>query len=333
MKKILCICFAFCMLCTMFAACSRHPSTDATKEPDVVSGQKLKIVATIFPTYDWVRNILGDRLTDTELTLLLDNGVDLHSYQPTASDIMRISDCDLFVYVGGASDKWTEDVLTQAAGSDLTAVNLLQVLGDRAKEEVVKEGMEDETEEPGTEEEIEYDEHVWLSLSNAVLFCNALCDALCEIDPAYADVYTANTAAYTNELSALDMEYASALETSPVKTLVFGDRFPFRYLTDAYGLDYYAAFTGCSAETEASFETVTFLVNKIDELGLDCLFAIEGTNHKLAETIAKETASGEKKIFVLNSLQSVTSADVDAGADYLQIMRNNLNVLKDALLP
>lgn len=296
---------------------------------DQTGQERLSIVATVFPEYDWVRQILGDRADQVDLTLLLDTGADLHSYQPTTKDIVTISGCDLFIYVGGTSDQWAEDILAQAANPDMQVLNLMECLGAGAKEEEVVEGMQDDEAEP--EEGPEYDEHVWLSLKNAELLCVRIRDALCSLDPANQAVYTANTEAYIARLRKLDEAYQAAVDKAQVKTLVFADRFPFRYLTDDYGLDYYAAFAGCSAETEASFETIAFLSAKVEELGLHAILQIESADGSVARTVRDNTASKDQEILTLNSMQAVTKSAADEGADYLEIMEQNLEVLKQAI--
>ncbi len=348
-------------------------SPDSSGASGVGNDGSFQIVTTIFPEYDWVMNVLGDNPGGAEVTMLLDNGVDLHSFQPSAEDILKISTCDLFVYVGGESDEWVDETLQEAANKDMAVVNLMDVLGDAVREEEMVEGMqagehehhhdeedehehEDEhdqehenlseeeheelhEEEHGDEEhdheheagEVEYDEHVWLSLRNASVLTEAIADALCTIDPDNATAYRDNAAAYTEKLAALDGDYEAAVSAAPVKTLLFGDRFPFRYFVDDYGLDYYAAFIGCSAETEASFETVTFLADKVDELSLHCVMTIEGTDHRIAETIVQNTDSKDQQILTMDSMQSTTAQDVAGGATYLTIMEKNLEVLKEAL--
>ncbi|MBR1742865.1 MAG: zinc ABC transporter substrate-binding protein [Lachnospiraceae bacterium] len=295
-------------------------------------GKGLKIVTTIFPEYDWVREILGEQIKEADLTMLLKNGVDLHSFQPTTEDIMKISECDLFIYVGGESDEWVEGALQEAVNKDLKVIDLLEVLGDGIKEEEVVEGMEaEEGEEESVEEETEYDEHVWLSLKNAQKLCKEIADTLGEIDPDHAKAYEENEKAYSERLASLDKEYGTAVSAAKEKTVLFGDRFPFRYMADDYGLNYYAAFVGCSAETEASFETITFLANKVDELSLGSILTIEGTEHKIADTIKENTQSKNQKILTMDSLQSTTSEDVERGVTYLQRMTENLEVLSEAL--
>ena len=295
---------------------------------------KIRVVTTIFPIYDWVREVAGDS-ENAEITLLLDSGVDLHSFQPSAQDILKVATCDLFIYVGGESDEWAEDALAEAVNPDMVVISLVEALGENAKAEEIVEGMEAEEEEEegeeGEEEEPEIDEHVWLSLRNAQVFTSAIADALAQKDPANADSYRANADAYGAKLAALDAAYAEAVDSAAHKTLLFGDRFPFRYLTDDYGLAYYAAFAGCSAETEASFETVIFLAKKTDELQLPAVLTIEGKDHRIAETIIGSTADKNRKLLTLNSMQGTTANDIEQGATYLKIMEDNLAVLKEAL--
>ena len=505
MKKIFTIFLALTMAVGLLAGCGKKNAAEKGES----DSNKLSIVTTIFPEYDWVKEILGDKAESTDLTMLLSSGVDLHSYQPTADDIVKISDCDLFLYVGGESDGWVESVLKNAANRKMKAINLLEVLGDSVKTEETVEGMQedghdhghshdeqltendiedrtlsdfagawkslhpfllngdldkfcehraeededssttkdtywekykaswqcdaekisingdtitftyadgktvsaeytyagyqpklddegkirsvryqfettsadapkyvqfnDHGHEPGEAEHFhiyfgndgfdalmsgktnpffvkdalsiedildelmghdhgeEKDEHVWLSLKNAETLVGAISDALQELDPDNKDTYAANAAAYIEKLSTLDGAYQSAVDGAAHKTVLFGDRFPFRYLVDDYGLGYYAAFAGCSAESEASFETVSFLAKKVDELGLPCVLTIEGKNHKLAETIVQSTAGKNQKVLTMDSMQSMTSKDVANGATYLSVMEQNLSVLKEAL--
>ena len=308
------------IMMTLLAGCG------SSQEAAAPEGDQISIVTTIFPEYDWVENILGEGAENVTVSQLLDNGVDLHSYQPTAEDLAKLSTCDLFIYVGGESDGWVEDALQEATNPDMVVIDLMEVLGDNVKEEEVVEGMEAEEEEGPA-----YDEHVWLSLNKARTLVQEISDGICEIDPDNAALYEANTAAYLEQLTALDAEYRAAVEAAPVKTLLFGDRFPFRYLTDDYGLEYYAAFAGCSAETEASFETVTFLARKVDELGLKTVMAVDGSDQKIAQTIISSSKNQDAVIRVLDSMQTATSKDVAAGKTYLSTMTENLAVLKEAL--
>ena len=507
MKKMIPLFLVLTMVVGLLAGCGKKNAAE-TGESD---SNKLSVVTTIFPEYDWVKEILGDKAESTDLTMLLDNGVDLHSYQPTADDIVKISDCDLFIYVGGESDKWVDDALKEATNKDMKVIDLLEVLGDSVKTEETVEGMQEtehahdhskevstfedhevqdrslsdwagswqsaypfaldgtlddafaamaeegemaadeyktyyqngyktditnidiagdhiaftyedgkkvgsdykyigyyiqnwstgtkaamyrfeavdrtsgapiciefndhmiESAAPehfhirmsnesfdaivdpekswptffpadmtgedlcehmeghGHDHEEEADEHVWLSLKNAKTLVTAISDALQELDPDNKDTYAANTSAYIEKLSALDGAYQSAVDGAARKTVLFGDRFPFRYLVDDYGLSYYAAFAGCSAESEASFETVSFLAKKVDELKLPCVLTIEGKNHKIAETIVENTAEKNQKILTMDSMQSTTSEDVANGTTYLSVMEQNLSMLKEAL--
>ncbi len=326
-------------------------STFAAKKADKKDG-KLKVVTTIFPQYDWTREIMGDKASSAQLTLLVGNGVDLHSYQPSIQDIAKISTADIFIYVGGESDGWVKDALKNATNKNMKVINLLEVLGDKVKAEEIKEGMQAEEEEHedhdhddedhdheaeahhhhhDDDEEVEYDEHVWLSLRNAKVLCAEITAALCEKDAANAAVYKANYTAYTAKLDALDKDYTAVVASAAKKTILFGDRFPFRYLVDDYGLDYYAAFVGCSAETEASFETVVFLSKKVDEIGLNSVLKIESGDGKIAKTIVQNTKNKTAKVLTMDSIQSTTLKQAAAGTSYLKIMEDNLKVLKEAL--
>ena len=507
MKKMIPLFLVLTMAVGLLASCGKKNAAE-TGESD---SNKLSVVTTIFPEYDWVKEILGDKVESTDLTMLLSSGVDLHSYQPTADDIVKISDCDLFIYVGGESDKWVDDALKEATNKDMKVIDLLEVLGDSVKTEETVEGMQEtehahdhskevstfeddevqdrslpdwegswqsaypfaldgtlddafaamaeegemtadeyktyyqngyktditniniegdhiaftyedgkkvgsdykyigyyiqnwstgtkaamyrfeavdrtsgapiyiefndhmiESAAPehfhirmsnesfdaivdpekswptffpadmtgedlcehmeghGHDHEEEADEHVWLSLKNAKTLVDAISNALQELDPDNKGIYAANAAAYIEKLSALDGAYQSAVDGAARKTVLFGDRFPFRYLVDDYGLSYYAAFAGCSAESEASFETVSFLAKKVDELKLPCVLTIEGKNHKIAETIVENTAEKNQKILTMDSMQSTTSEDVANGTTYLSVMEQNLSMLKEAL--
>ena len=327
MKKTVSAILAVLIVVLMLAGCNQNT-------PDNNDTKKLSIVTTVFPVYDWVKNVLGD--ADIDVEMLLDTGVDLHSFQPTADDIVKISSCDMFIYVGGESDEWVDGALSKKLNENMTVINLIDVLGENVKTEEIVEGMEAEHEEAESEEHdhaegLEYDEHIWLSLKNAAVLANAIKDAVIKLDSANEAKYTANAEAYINNLNALDAEYEKAVGEANVKTLVFGDRFPFRYMTDDYGLEYFAAFAGCSAESEASFETIAFLASKVDELGLKSVLAIEGTDHRIAETVVSTTKNKDAAVLSLNSMQSVTAADVENGATYLGIAKDNLEVLKQAL--
>ena len=285
---------------------------------------KLTVVATVFPAYDWTREILGDK---GEITLLSSNGADLHNYQPTAEDMSKIATCDMFIYVGGESDSWAEDAVKTSLKKDMIAVNLLEVLGEAVVEEKELEGMEHSHEE---EDKPQADEHVWLSLKNAQTVCGYIAEQLGNIDGDNAHLYTENAKNYNAKLSALDAKYKEAVETARYDTLLFADRFPFRYLADDYGISCYAAFSGCSTETEAGVQTIAFLSAKLKELNLPAVIIIDGSDGSIASTVIK-TAKGTQKILTLNSLQSVTQEDLENGITYFSVMESNLNTLKKAL--
>ncbi len=324
MKKTIAILLAFALLLGTLAGCGAKKPADAPQEGG------LSIVATVFPAWDCAREILGDNPAGCDLTLLLDDGVDPHSFQPTVQDMVTISECDVFVCVGGESDEWVKDALATAKNRNMIVIDLLDVLGGAAKREETVEGMQEEAEEEGGEEE-EYDEHVWLSLRNAERFCRVIAQRFGEIDPANADVYTANADAYCEKLAALDARYTEAVQNAAHHTLLFGDRFPFRYLVEDYGLDYYAAFSGCSAETEASFETVIFLAEKLDEFELPAVLTIETGDGRVAKRIVETSKGKSAEVLPLDSLQSTTLTDALGGKTYLTAMEQNLTVLQKAL--
>ncbi len=358
-NKILIISLAFILCIGLISGCGNK----AAEYEAVTSNNKLSVVCTTFPSYDWVKEVMGERAEDFDLTLLLDNGVDLHNYQPTAEDIAKIAKCDLFIYVGGESDGWVEDALKEATNKDMRVINLMDALGSEVKEEELVEGMEEEEhehedgdaheheegdvneegdvhEDEGGNgegdvhddgEEIEYDEHVWLSLKNAQALVQVIEETLSDIDSNNAEIYKNNSSDYITELKALDEEYEAAVLSGKTNTVLFGDRFPFRYMVDDYGLDYYAAFVGCSAETEASFETIAFLAGKVDDLKLPVILVIENSDEKISEAIKGNTAGKDQQILVMNSLQSVTNSDIEAGFSYISAMKDNLEILKQAL--
>ena len=315
---ILGLCAAF--TCMFAASCSYTDDDRST------------IVCTIFPQYDWVIQILGGEADNFNLVLLTESGVDMHNYQVTTEDLVTIKYAELFIYVGGESDEWVEDAIATTKTEAVTIALLDEV---DAVEEEYKEGMEAEKED-GNEEETEYDEHVWLSLRNAQTLVNAIAEEICGVDPENAATYRSNAAAYIAELAALDGEYTATVESATYDTLLFADRFPFKYLVDDYNLDYYAAFKGCSAQETASASTISYLANKIIELGLKHIMVIETSDQSIANTVKNTVANlggdtSDMDILVLNSCQSVTASAIKAGTTYLGIMKENLEVLKAAL--
>ncbi len=328
-KQILTIFTGILTSISMLTACG-NSSQGMASNIDVSDENKIDIVCTAFPQYDWVNNVIKGNEDDFSVTLLNDNGGDLHNYQPSAMDMAIISDCDLFIYVGGESDSWVEDALKEAVNEDMHIINMMDMVGDGL---VLGEHHHDENEEHGHEhsEEAVYDEHVWLSLHNARLLVEGICDNLKEIDIENANQYEQNCETYVTRLTELDNEYKTAVDASETKTLLFADRFPFKYMIEDYGINYFAAFEGCSAETEASFETVAFLAEKTDELGLDTIVVIDGSDKKLAEVIIENTAEKNQQIVVLDSLQAVSKEDIESGVTYLKVMENNLTVVEQAL--
>lgn len=341
MKK-LCAFISILSIVLLFTSCGDslntlpNASDQGSASPEHTDGDKLQIVATIFPIYDWTREIVGDK---GDIEMLFSKGVDLHSFQPSADDIITISESDIFIYVGGKSDEWVTDALSHSNNPDQIVINLMDLLAGHVKEEEIVEGMqgdhdhehEEHEEHEDHEEEPEYDEHVWLSLSNAEIACQKLCDALCDADPDNRSFYSQQTEEYLAKLDDLDKRYRETVETASLDTILFGDRFPFRYLTDDYSLNYYAAFAGCSAESEASFETVIFLASKLDELGLPVILTIENSTGEIAETIRKNTATKDQQILTMDSMQSCTAKDIAEGKTYLATMESNLSILKQAI--
>ena len=316
MKRIISIFVSLLILLCTLASCSGK-----TEEQ-----HKLSIVCTTFPQYDFLKNILG---SDEGLTLLIDDGADLHSFEPTAQDIINIGSADLFVYIGGNSDRWVESALKSANNPALKTLALMDTV-DTLEEEYVA-GMEHEEEEhfeAHSGSHAEEDEHIWLSVRNAEKMTSALCDAVCGIDPENSEKYKANADSYSAKLSELDRNFSAAVDGAKRKTLLFADRFPFRYLTEDYGLSYYAAFAGCSSESEASFKTMAFLIDKTKELSLPVVLTIDGSDGSIAKTVCEATGA---KTAELNSCQSVTAKDIENGVNYLDIMKNNFEVILEAL--
>ena len=351
MKKYIGIGLSILVAIMMVLGCAKKESTGSSEaesgssvtesssvaESKSEETKKLSIVTTIFPAYDWVKQVVGDN-KNVEISFLIDKGVDLHSYQASAADIAKITDSDLFVYVGGESDDWAEDIIKE--NPNLNYINMVDSIGEAALAEELVEGMQDEeehdneSEEHANEEgehedgEEEIDEHVWLSIKNAETIVSAIEAKLAEIDPDNKAEYEKNANDYLAKLDELDKEYKDTLSSIQNKTIIVGDRFPFRYLVNEYGIKYYAAFKGCDAGSEASFETVKFLANKMDELNMSDIFIIDGSKGDLAKTIVDNTKDKNAKVLVLDSMQSTKSSD---NANYLDIMKKNLEVLKEVL--
>ena len=312
-------------LCALFAALTALPLL-ISSGCDFSSDGKLHIVCTIFPQYDWVRE-LTEGADNVEATLLEDSGADLHNFQPSAADKVSILNSDLFVYTGGESDDWARTLLENAE-KDVRSLDLIEELGDRALTE--EEGIE-ESGEHGHEHEDEIDEHIWLSVQNAKVLVSAIREELCAVDESNAALYQSNAASYLAELSALDEAFEKTVSSAERSVLVFADRYPFRYLAHDYGLTCYAAFSGCSAESEASFATILTLVKHVEENALPYVMVLENSTQKTARTVIENTESKDQGILVLNSLQSVSREDIESGATYLGLMKEDLAVLQTAL--
>ncbi len=317
MKKTFSLIITFILIISVFCGCTNQSENKQNG---------LSIVCTAFPQYDYAKNILG---SDETLTLLLDDGADLHSYEPTAQDIIAIGSADIFIYIGGNSDLWVEGALKSANNPQLKTIALMDIVDTYEVEYIA--GMEHSHGEHISAhggDHSEEDEHIWLSLKNAVKITENLCNAICEADPENSELYKNNAQKYISSLSKLDNEYSDTVESAKRKTLLFADRFPFRYLTEDYGLEYFAAFAGCSSESEASFKTMAFLIDKTNELQLPAVLTIDGSDGSIAEMIIK---SSNSKILSLDSCQSVSITDIKNGTSYLGIMQRNLEVLKEVL--
>lgn len=332
-NKVISILLSVVIILSAFslAACN-----DAGK-PSPSEDGVLRIVCAGFVATDLCREVTGvvDDGSMREIILLGKAGMDMHSYEPTAADIISVSSADVFVYVGGESDGWVEGVLRSAGNRELITVSMTEVSSLISEE--LPEGAEhddscdldhEHDHDRGTAEETAADEHVWLSLSNASRIVDAICDAVCRADAERADVYRQNADGYKAKLSSLSKDFAEMVSASKRNTVLVADRFPFIYMTRELGLEYFAAFPGCSTETDASFATQTFLIEKTKELGLPYIFIIDGSDGAVAEKISRETGA---KILRLYSMQTVSDAELENGATYLDYMGKNFNSLKEAL--
>lgn len=339
MKRFISIIFMALLVAVTLAGCSRdNKSSNNNKLVD--NKKKISVVSTIFPSYDFTREIAGDK---ADVTMLLPPGSESHSFEPTPQDIIKIQNCNIFIYVGGESDQWAKDVLESMDTSKMKIITLMDCV--QVFEEEIVEGMEEEEHTDGEEhtddhetdeehaedyvgEEPEYDEHVWTSPKNAKLIVQKISDVLCQADTANAAIYQENTGDYLTKLDELDSKFQDAVDNGKRKTIVFGDRFPFRYFADAYGLEYYAAFPGCSTETEASAATVKFLIDKINTEKIPVVFHIELSNEKMADTISEATGA---KVLLLHACHNISKSDFEKGKNYIDLMTGNVEVLKEAL--
>lgn len=318
MKKLVIIFLLLAIFCSVFAGCGMQGEDN---------GDEFHIVCTVFPQYDWLRNITKG-CENIKLTLLLQSGSDMHSYQPTVKDLSLIGSCDALVYVGGESDAWVKEYISTSGKKDTLYLSLLDELGDRALD--LPRAFEQEHGDHQHSHECIKDEHIWLSLKNAARLCGALCDKLSSLVPENAQTLKSNTEEYLSMLNELDKDYTDSVKQSECKTLLFADRFPFVYLANDYGIEYYSAFNSCSAETEATFETVAYLADIINSKGLKTVMILEGSDSALADTVIS-TSSSACTVRALDSLQSVTSEQIRGGLTYLETMKSNLDVIKEAL--
>ena len=315
MKRALTLLLILALLAALPACGSR------SKEED---DARVTIVTTCFPIYDWTRNVVGE-VPNVKVVWLMDSGVDPHSFQPTVKDLAQVSDCDAFIFVGGESDQWAKDAAAEMKNAG-GALSLLDLLVNSAVEEAPVPGAQSaHLDEPGA-----LDEHIWMSPRIAAACTDIICSTISRFDVKYAKDYRANADAYIEQLNALDAEYAQVISDSRLHTIVVADRFPFRYLAEAYGITYFAAFSGCSAETEASFQTVLGLAQQVDALDLPVILTIDGGDDSISRAV-QDAAKHETEIRMLNSLQTTTAKDAEAGATYLSVMSDNLGVLKEAL--
>lgn len=316
MKKLTAVLLLFVLMLS-FSACTPAPSGGGSREDT----EKLRIVTTIFPPYDFARQVTGDK---AELAMLLHPGAESHSYEPSPKDIIKIQQSDIFIYVGGESDKWVDEVLSSLDTESIRVIKLMDCVNALEEEHV--EGM-DEGHEDG-EDGYEYDEHVWTSPKNAVLITEKINEAACEADKGNASYYKERMQSYLETLKALDHSFTLAVKEAKRHVMVFGDRFPFRYFTDAYGLTYYAAFPGCSTETEPSAATLKFLIDKVRDEKIPYVFTIEMSDQKVADTICE--ATGAKKL-LFHSCHNVTKEEFESGVTYVSLMQENHKNLLAAL--
>ncbi|WP_416487554.1 metal ABC transporter substrate-binding protein [Brachyspira hyodysenteriae] len=312
---------------------------DANKNNNKTSNGKINVVATIFPIYDFTKNIALDNIN---LQMIIKPGIEIHSFNTTPADVIDIQNADIFIYIGGESEAWAEKIVSSMDTNNKKIVRLIDYV--KALDEEIVEGMEhdeyhnheEETNHNEHENDIEeshthegiYDEHIWTSPKNAQLMVTAICNALSEIDADNADIYKSNADKYNQELTVLDEEIRNAVGSSKRKNIVFGDRFPFRYLAEEYGLEYRAPFTGCSSQVDASPKTIAYLINYIKDNKIPYLYYIELSNEKIANTLIEQTGASKLK---LHSGQNVSKEEFNSGVTYLSIMRDNLESLKKGL--
>ena len=332
------------MMLTGCGMSGQQTEQNGGKEQNKVGNEKISVVATIFPQYDFVRQIAGD---DVELKMLLKPGEETHSYEPTPQDIIAIQNSDLFIYVGGENDAWVEDILESMPDNGRKTLKLVDCV-DTVEEEHV-EGMKEERGHDHDEDDAEHeedeadheehgqedthsvheiDEHVWTSPLNAIKIVEQIKEELCEIDPENASDYEENAEDYVAQLNELDQEFQDVVDHSKRRLMIFGDRFPFRYFAEAYGLDYYAAFSGCASDTEPSAATMAFLINKVQDENIKTVLKMELSNENIAKAIAEATNADVKEFYSCHNLTAEQFAD---GETYLSLMEKNVETLREVL--
>ena len=308
----------FLVMCIMTFQCIGCTNTESE------SNGKIKVVSAIFASYDFARQIGGNV---ADITMLLKPGVESHSYEPSPKDIITVQECDVFIYVGGENDAWVDNILESMDTSDMTIIKMIDLV-DKYEEEAV-EGMDGHEHTDECEHDhSEWDEHVWTSPVNAIKICKALTEAFVKNDKANKAVYEENSDRYIEELKKLDETFRKIVGTADRKVVVFGDRFPLRYFVEEYNLEYYAAFPGCSSETEASAATVAFLIDKVKEEEIPVVFKIELSSDSMANTIAEGSGA---KVLTFNTCHNVTSEEFEKGENYITLMYRNANALKEAI--
>jgi zinc transport system substrate-binding protein len=329
LKTIGAVCLAVTMLMTGVTGCSKTFSSSSASSTQIADQTKISVVCTIFPQYDFVRQIAGN---DVNLTMLLPPGAESHSFEPTPQDIKEINNCNLFVYVGGDSDSWIDSILSSLDNSKIKTLRMMDSV--KLVQEELVDGMQPEKEDSSTSNSAdadtspEMDEHVWTSPANSMLIVQDLCNTLCQIDPNHAADYKTNTKNYLERLNNLDSEFRDVVNHAKRKEIIVGDRFPFRYFCEEYGLNYYAAFPGCSTDTEASASTVAFLINKVKADQIPVVFHIELSNEQMCNSICDATGA---KSELLNAVHNVSADDFAKGVTYIDLMEHNVDVLKEAL--
>lgn len=283
---------------------------------------RLKVVTTIFPPYDFARQLGGDYVS---VDMLIDPGTETHTYEPSPQDIIAVQSCDLFIYGGGESDTWVDQILSDLDANHVRVISMMDCV--QALEEEVPQGMA-ENHSHENEEEAAYDEHVWTSMQNDVQICSEIADALVELDPDHADTYRANFDTYRGELESLDADFKAVVEQADRHTLVFGDRFPLRYFVETYGLSYYAAFPGCAESTEPNAATIANLIDVVREQQIPIILINELSTGQIAQAISEETGA---KVETFYSCHTVSKDDFENEETFLSIMRRNVPVLKEAL--